>query len=310
MGIRYNYFLVLFLINTFISVAQIKGTVIDNTTKQPIPYVNIWVEGEDTGTTADENGAFSITADPSKKIYLNVLGYTPAYVNIADIKDIIAMMPQIVQLEEVIVTNHKTGKKRLLINPLKKLKKVDTHYSGSTYRMLARHIPYKPEYAHTPYLHTLRFPTQKYRKHFMFNLRLYSVGEDGAPGEPIYPDNIIVNIPANKKEVSVDVSTLNIRMPEDGMFIVAEKYLIKQNISGTVYEKVLDENNKLIPEKDRKYLYDLFGPVFICEQTVTNDDGWVYYKEGWHKGYHIQVVAPPEKTHLRGIFAVEITLSD
>jgi CarboxypepD_reg-like domain len=38
--------------------AQIKGVVEDSLTGKPIPYVNIWVENENIGTTSEENGTF------------------------------------------------------------------------------------------------------------------------------------------------------------------------------------------------------------------------------------------------------------
>ena len=37
---------------------QITAKVIDSETSQNIPYVNIWVENENTGTTSNEKGKF------------------------------------------------------------------------------------------------------------------------------------------------------------------------------------------------------------------------------------------------------------
>jgi hypothetical protein len=50
--------LILFLKTIWIS-AQVKGIVVDENDK-PIPYVNIWVENENIGTTSEEDGRFSI----------------------------------------------------------------------------------------------------------------------------------------------------------------------------------------------------------------------------------------------------------
>ena len=54
------FFSVLFL--TSISVwSQIKGIVKDSITRKAIPYVSIWVENENNGTTSEEDGTFSIS---------------------------------------------------------------------------------------------------------------------------------------------------------------------------------------------------------------------------------------------------------
>ena len=56
--------LLLLLINFYVS-AQTKGVVVDESGK-PIPYVNIWVENENIGTTSEENGEFSINVSDNK----------------------------------------------------------------------------------------------------------------------------------------------------------------------------------------------------------------------------------------------------
>ncbi len=299
------------LLFTGSNIAQIKGTIQDSTTKEPIPYVNIWIEGLESGTTADENGNFLLPeADTSKKLLFNTVGYAPIYINIGDLNGIVYLVPKPIELDEITIANHKTGKHKLVINPLKRLKKTETHHSGSHARMMARYIPYKSEYEATPYINQVRFPVHKYKKAFTFNLRLYSVNEDGVPGEPIYDDNILVTIPPDKKEISIDLSTLNIKLPEEGLYIVIEKFFIKQNISATAYKEVADKNGKLIPEEKREHLYDVFGPAIICEQTATEKGGWNYYNGKWNEGYHVKIVSPPDKAHIHGLFAAEITLTD
>ena len=56
--------------------AQINGVVIDHVTKNPIPYVSIWVENENNGATAEENGAFQMTySGKSKNLIFSAIGY-------------------------------------------------------------------------------------------------------------------------------------------------------------------------------------------------------------------------------------------
>ncbi len=72
--------LIMMLVNILPILAQnfeVKGTVYDNLTKEPLPGVNILVEGKTTGTVSDIQGRYSITV-PSGDVTLvfSFIGYT------------------------------------------------------------------------------------------------------------------------------------------------------------------------------------------------------------------------------------------
>ena len=48
-----------FILISFSLSAQIKGVVVDENNK-PIPYVNIWIENENIGSTSEDDGSFKI----------------------------------------------------------------------------------------------------------------------------------------------------------------------------------------------------------------------------------------------------------
>ena len=64
----------LFFFMSFSISAQTKGVVIDESGK-PIPYVNIWVENENIGTTSEENGEFSIADAENKILVFSAVGF-------------------------------------------------------------------------------------------------------------------------------------------------------------------------------------------------------------------------------------------
>ena len=80
--IEKRLFLLLVFITCSIS-AQIKGVVKDSLTGKPIPYVNIWVENENIGSTSEENGTFSIntTAKGKRLIFSFVKPQCPIFAN-------------------------------------------------------------------------------------------------------------------------------------------------------------------------------------------------------------------------------------
>jgi len=65
----------LFILMSLSGSAQIKGVVKDSLTGKPIPYVNIWVEHENAGTTSKEDGTFEIKAAKEKPLFFSIIGY-------------------------------------------------------------------------------------------------------------------------------------------------------------------------------------------------------------------------------------------
>ena len=51
--------------------AQIKGVVTDSLSGKPIPFVSVWSENQNIGTTSEEDGTFTInTNEKSKRLCL------------------------------------------------------------------------------------------------------------------------------------------------------------------------------------------------------------------------------------------------
>jgi carboxypeptidase-like protein len=75
MKIVFTFFILLISLPG-ISQIKIKGTIHDSETNKPIPYVNIWVEGEIIGTTSDLQGRFTLKKVPVNKFILfSAIGY-------------------------------------------------------------------------------------------------------------------------------------------------------------------------------------------------------------------------------------------
>lgn len=49
--------------------------IIDSKTKEKIPYVNIWVENENIGTTSNEKGEFELKINNTKIILFSAIGF-------------------------------------------------------------------------------------------------------------------------------------------------------------------------------------------------------------------------------------------
>ena len=66
--------LILYSVLTFAQTREVTGTV-TNATGQPIPLATIKVKGARSGTSADQNGAFSIKVAPNATLIISAIGY-------------------------------------------------------------------------------------------------------------------------------------------------------------------------------------------------------------------------------------------
>lgn len=93
-----------------------KGRVIDDSTKQPIPYVNIGIKEAGVGTVSDEEGLFHMyikpeDLKPNATILFSALGYETLYLPISKLKLLyndypdVALKPKTEELNEVVLFN-------------------------------------------------------------------------------------------------------------------------------------------------------------------------------------------------------------
>ncbi len=93
---------------------KISGKVIDET-GEPIPGVNIYIKGTSSGTITNIDGTYSITVDDVGVVLVySFIGYINQEINVVGRKEInITLLPEISDLDEVIVMGYGTQKKKL-----------------------------------------------------------------------------------------------------------------------------------------------------------------------------------------------------
>ncbi len=90
----------------------VKGTILDASSKEPLPGANVQVKGTTRGTTADVNGKYSVEAAKGDVLVFSFIGYLPEEVTIADQTVVdISLGPDIQSLEEVVVVGYGTQKR-------------------------------------------------------------------------------------------------------------------------------------------------------------------------------------------------------
>lgn len=253
--------------------SQINAVVIDSISKEIIPYVNIWIENENIGTTSNEKGEFTLDyPENSAHIVFSAIGYETRKIPAGKLGNIVHLNPQVTELREVVISAQLN--KELEIGSFKKLE-INRYWSHSTNpRIHAAYFKFKEEYRETAFLKNIRILTKSDVRNAKFMIRLYAVNDSGAPEGYIYNHPIAGIAEKGKRITEIDVSELNIEFPEQGVFIAIEWLITESNKHEYTVPK---EGSR---EKYKKISYEpSIGVIF----TAKDENNWAYIKGKWHK---------------------------
>ena len=246
--------------------AQIKGVVVDEN-NNPIPYVNIWVENENIGTTSEQDGSFSLQLKSQEKnLIFSAIGYKKL---ISLFKEKIVLEKEIYKLDEVVIFNLKQTKE-LEIGDSKKINY--SHLSGELPWIYAKYFPFKEEYKETPYLKKIIVFTNSKINKATFKIHLYSMGEDGNPSIDMMNEDILVSVKSGLKVNQIDLSKYKIQIPKQGICVGYEWMIIEDN----KYEFEYKDEDK------SKHTYITYAPSVICND-VEVEHTFHFSKGKWIK---------------------------
>ncbi|MEN9909777.1 MAG: hypothetical protein RLZZ540_2926 [Bacteroidota bacterium] len=91
---------------------QIKGTVLDELSGEPLPGVNVHVEGTQVTTITDSNGVYTISGSNFKSLSFSFIGYKTKKVTVGVLKLInVKLTSELQSLQEIVVTGYTRVKK-------------------------------------------------------------------------------------------------------------------------------------------------------------------------------------------------------
>jgi hypothetical protein len=248
-----NLIKIFILLFVQLSFGQIKSILVDENTKRPIEYANIWIENEVIGTFSNDKGYFSlITKSENNIIVISHVGYQSKSVLISEIKDTIFLNPIIIKLDEISVFQRK-NRNQIILDEIKN-KQVDLYFGTNLNYpwIVAKYFPFNEKFPELKFLKKISLMTGINKK-ANFNIRIYSVDKEGKPFEYLTSENINVTAEKGINKTEIDVSKLNILFPENGLFIAIENI---RNINSDEFKNTslvlgLDLNNK----SQKTYLY-------------------------------------------------------
>ena len=219
--------------------AQTKGVVVDESGK-PIPYVNIWVENENIGTTSEENGEFSIADTENKTLVFSAIGFETLKAKLNESGKVV-LKSIAYQLDEVVIQK-RIGKDQIEIGKYKK-RNINLYYGTATPQptIIAKFIASTEDIKTHPFIDNITFFSLSQINKAKIKIRFYEVAQDGSPGLDYSGDIIIVTVKNGKQNNSIDLKDKNIIIPDSGLFIAFEWMIIEEN--KYTYDYTIDEEN-------------------------------------------------------------------
>ena len=275
-----RFWLVLFLIGFYVS-AQTKGVVVDESGK-PIPYVNIWVENENIGTTSEENGEFSIADAENKILVFSAVGFETLKAKLNESGKVV-LKAIAYQLDEVVIQK-RIGKDEIEIGKYKK-RNINLYYGTATQpTIIAKFIAPTQDIKKHPFIDNITFLTLSMINNAKIKVRFYEVAQDGSPGLDYSDDIIIVSVKSGKQNNTVDLKDKNIKIPDSGLFIAFEWMIIEEN--KYTYEYTIDEENTqsiggLLDSKKKVYKNGTQYNPSIGTTPSDSSTSWQYTAGKW-----------------------------
>ena len=260
-----------FILIGFSAFSQTKGIVVDEYDK-PIPYVNIWVENENIGTTSEEDGSFNIdTNDKNKNLFFSIIGFEKKTVKVAEASKVV-LQSITNELDEVVIFNKKETKEiqiGIVENTI--FQAFDNGPKNDI-----KFFPYNPKYNKTKYIKQVKIATDSKIEKATLKLHFFAVDENGFPGSELLKKDLIVTIKNGGKSTKIDVSDFNLIMPKKGIFVGFEKLMIENN---KLERTSIDRNTNLTVTQKLYYPFVLYnyvqnhvGFTFLSGKWIRNDD--------------------------------------
>ena len=243
-----------------------KGFILNEATKQPIPYVNISILKSQVGTSSDDDGSYSLEiseADLKNGIILTSMGYQDSILPVSQFVDqkTILLKPNTEQLNEVVISK-KFEEEFLVVNPIKKRKiKGASMLTHENPWILALFFPSSANYSNYENLHKVKFYLKSTNfnksKPSKFRVRIFETDENGLPGNDMLNESLLVETIKNQKEVVLDISNYNLKFPKNGIYIAIEWLYIPFNAFIATYKtKTEKAHNQLGYAPNLTFFYD------------------------------------------------------
>lgn len=271
--------------------------VIDRYTKQPIPYVNIIIEGDDKVLKSGEDGKFYLPkVDRSKFVTFSAEGYKTTKIQLARLPLKLSISPE--NNNNLTIVKEKQEKVIVGKLPSGSVKDYPSWYGNSGLsNTIARYIPNEKQLLNVSKISSLKIITASYLNNSTFNVSFYEVNEKKEPGKKLHTSKIIGIASKGIGVTDIDVSNLDLEMPGNGIFIALEWLIIDSN-KYVSKSRIVGQNGREVTSYEPG-----FGMIYLDFEGESFSD----FFGRWKKEEKLRGGRNQGKVTT---FAVEMTLTD
>lgn len=236
-----------------------EGNVLDSKTKEPIPYVNLSFLNTLKGTSTDEKGHFFLDISENllkNKVHISSLGYRDSIITAHQLLEskIFNMVEESFELDEVVISES-LGDSDVL-NPINSYSLTSGFSSSSTPWVLALYFPNiggGKKYIEKVTIFFQKDPKFNQRSS-KFRVRIYDVNHlTKEPNKDLVRKSLVLESEVEKDYVSLDLSSLNIEIPKEGIYVGLEWLFVSYNWYRNVSTHAITK---------KKTVEDRFAPTF------------------------------------------------
>ena len=264
--------LLFFSLNVF---SQIKGTILDKQTGNPIAYSNIWIKGTKSGTSSDKNGVFifekAVVGDTLK---ISSIGYGEL--------DVIAKKDNQIFLDPIAITLDKVTLESPKYTRVKKIttyqgkQSIPNYYSNGHYS-IARYFQYKKNYKENQYIKKIETITWSSNKNKVyFKMYLLKADSEGNPTNILLSEPKVFYTKRGIRELKWNLKDAHILFPKEGFFVAIDRINIKEHLHHNEYQKNIIqpsigiESESNIPNTWLKFSGDWIHPEELSMHIGSN----------------------------------------
>lgn len=204
---------------------SISGYILEDSTYNPLPYISVSIAGKPIGVIADKNGHFELDLP-----FVNQGNDTLIFSSLGYYRDTLIVNPGTEKQVTRVMRRKTYPVPEIVVKPMEyiteRLGNSKEHSSGSLYldthgQQTALRIS-NPNKNRGVIQSAEYYLSKKGNTDAPFRVRIYEVDSTGKPGTDLIEDAIVVKPEIKEGWFSVDISMLNIEMPENGVFISME----------------------------------------------------------------------------------------
>ncbi|MBT9394088.1 carboxypeptidase-like regulatory domain-containing protein [Hymenobacter sp. NST-14] len=207
--------------------AKMTGRIVDDKTKEPIPFASIGLKEEQTGALTNEYGFFQMAMpqkNPQDSLIIMALGYFRKAVLVKPgikVQDMIIEVPKrAIELKEVKIQGGKVKDLALGSKSNTPGEGMIQGMPGSQYAFFVKNDKGKNlgnVRSVSFYIGENGFPREPFR------VRLYKAdGNYNSPNTDLLTENIVVSAPKGGEWYTIDLTEYNIEAPKEGFFVAME----------------------------------------------------------------------------------------